>query len=272
MVEKNRDDKKQQLYMTFLLVIIALVAVSAATVAWFTIADNTKVNSMDMNVTSGVSLRFDLDPHATFDEYVRTLSFADIANRIQRDKQFDMRKTPLVPVTTNDCVRFSYEDGKLSESTSGDYLEFTLNFMATEDMVVHLTSADSTYGGKGTLVSSKNPSLPSAMRISFTVDGRTYIYDPGIGDTASTTGNLKTFGLPVASKMVYSDNNALFDIKKDVNVPVVVHIWMEGTDEACNNELRGSDYAITMRFEGTDKDNKLLVEPRQEKKTNEKDQ
>lgn len=33
---------------------------------------------------------------------------------------------------------------------------------------------------------------------------------------------------------------------------MLVHIWLEGTDEACTDQLRGADYSIQMRFVGTD--------------------
>ena len=35
-----------------------------------------------------------------------------------------------------------------SKNTSGAYLEFTLHFMAAKDMVVHLTSANSSSGAE----------------------------------------------------------------------------------------------------------------------------
>jgi len=260
MKEKKERSSKEQLYITLLLLLIALVAVTAATAAWFTIADRTKVSSMDMNVTSGISLRFDLDPHPSFDEYVRTLSFADIAGRIKEEKGFDMQSTPLVPVTTSDCSRFTYQDGKVSDSKKGEYLEFTLNFMATEDMVVHLTSSDSANGGKGTLISSKNAKLPEAMRISFTIGEETFVYDPGMEAKSEKKGKITYFGLPGKEDMVYTDDNALFFIRKNENVPVIVHIWMEGTDPVCTDALRGTDYSIALRFEGTGRNNEMLVE------------
>ena len=56
---------------------------------------------------------------------------------------------------------------------------------------------------------------------------------------------------------VFADN-AMFSLKEGVDKAVTVHIWMEGTDEACTDELRGSDYSIRLRFTGdkTDDQNK----------------
>lgn len=258
--EASKDSKsgRQMAHTSLLLALLAFVSVTAATVAWFTIADYTKVKSMNMEITSGANLRFDLNAHETFEEYVKTLSFGQIAARIIQDKGFDMRKVPLEPVTTSDCSTFTLENGTVVNSKEGLYLEFVLHFMAKQDMIVHLSSANSSGQKDGTLISSANPDLPRAMRISFTVDNQTDIYDPGMGNTSTVSGKTKTFGLPAAGNMTYNSGNELFSLKADTNQPVVVHIWLEGTDEACTDELRGADYSIQMRFVGTDEDGNVL--------------
>lgn len=258
---KNPISAKQRLYTSFLLMLLALVAVTAATVAWFSIADNTKVKSMSLDIVSGVDLRMDLDPHKTLEEYVKTLSFDQIAERIQKEKGFSMKETPLEPVTTQDEEVFTFENGTIAESTSGVYLEFTLHFMAAKDMVVHLTSADSSEtAGDGTEVLSENAALPASMRISFSTDGKTWIYDPGMGNISVTEGNTKNFGLPEKSMMELNEDNAMFSMKEGINKEVKVHIWMEGTDPACNDGLKGADYAIRLRFTGTDENGQPFSE------------
>lgn len=247
-----------QLQTTILLFLIALISVTAATAAWFTIADRAKVRSMSMDITTGSSLRFDLDPHENFEDYIVTLSFGDIASRIRRDLGVDVRQDLLEPVTTEDYQLFVNEYGVEIPVESGQYLEFTLHFMTTKDMTVHLTSANSTDKSDGTLVSSDLKNLPPAMRISFTVDGKTLVYDPGAGDTRVKSGKNAIFGLPIAKEMQYNNNNALFDIKQYRDVPVVVHVWLEGTDELCTNELIQGDYSIQLRFVGTDIDGNVL--------------
>lgn len=258
-LKENREENQQKktvrnrLYTSILLVLLALVAVTAATVAWFSIADNTKVRTMSLDILTDVEMRMDLDPHPTIEEYVKTLSFDQIAERMQIEKGFSMIETPLQPVTTSDCKTFTFENGSVVDSRSGAYLEFTLHFMAAKDMIVHLTSANSSNrASDGTAVLSENSALPASMRISFTADGQTWIYDPGEGDTAYGSGKFRTFGLPGASSMRLSDNNAMFSLKEGVNKEVLVHIWMEGTDPACTDALRASDYAIRLRFTGTD--------------------
>lgn len=243
----------QKLYLSILLVLIALVSVTAATVAWFTIADNTRLHSMSMDVTSGPAIRFDLDAHDEVSEYKKTLSFGEIADRILAEQGFDMRQTPLNPVTTRDGVTFTRRNGSPVSADNGSYLEFTLHFIATKDVVVHLTSENSAGKTDGTLVSSQTQAaLPQAMRISFTADGKTVVFAPGMGDSATTENGVRTFGLPDAKNMVYTDKNALFSLQQEVDKPVVVRIWLEGTDPACDNSLQGTDYSIRLRFSSND--------------------
>lgn len=259
--DQNKKNVRQRVYISLMLTLIALVAVTAATVAWFSIADRTKVNTMGLDIVADVEMRMDLDAHDTIDQYVRTLSFESIQNRIQREKGFSMSATPLSPVTTSDYSTFTYENGKVAEATEGSYLEFTLHFMAAKDMIVHLTSADSDTGkGDGTMVSSSVAALPQAMRISFTADGQTWIYDPGAGDTSETLGTAKTFGLAAASDMQLSDANSIFTLKEGEDKTVVVHIWLEGTDPQCKDELKKADYSIRLRFTGTDMNGKSFTE------------
>ena len=256
--KKQKNPVRNRLYTSILLVLLAFVAVTAATVAWFSIADRAKVKTMSMEIIADSDLRMDLDPHKSIEQYVKTLSFEQIAERIRKEKGFSMETTPLEPVTTSDRQTFTYEDGKNAQDTSGAYLEFTLHFMAAKDMIVHLTSANSESGAEdGTAVMSENNALPASMRISFTVDGTTWIYDPGMESISTTEGSAKTFGLPGADAMNINNDNAMFSLKEGVNKEVKVHIWMEGTDPACTDELKGSDYSIRLRFTGdkTDEQN-----------------
>lgn len=259
--DKKAGQTRQRLYVSLMLAVIALVGVTAATVAWFSIADRTRVNTMGLDIVADVELRMDLDPHDTIDQYVHTLSFESIAQRIQTDQGFSPGDTPLDPVTTTDYQTFTAENGRVVEAKTGAYLEFTLHFMAARDMVVHLTSADSASGkGDGTQVGSNVSGLPQAMRISFSADDKTWVYDPGLGDTVSAAGGARTFGLASQADMKLSDHNAMFSLKEGQNKPVLVHIWMEGNDPACTDALKQAKYSIRLRFTGTDKDGKSFTE------------
>lgn len=256
------DDKKrtqgQKLSVSILIFMISLAALISVTTAWFSIADFTKVNSMRMEITTGLNMRFDLDSHEFFDDYCKTLSFQQIADRIHSERQFDVAKTPLEPVTTKNYMDFSYEDGTLVKGDSGAYLEFELHFMATTDMYVHLTTENSEGQTDGTMITSKNDNLPQAMRIAFATEEGIFVYDPGMENRSIDTKEAKIFGLENSSKMQLNDDNKLFYLPKDTDVPVTVRIWLEGTDELCTDDLRKADYSIRLRFVGTDENNEIL--------------
>ncbi len=236
MEENKKKTQKNLLKTSILLSMMALVALTAVTVAWFSIADNARVRTMSLELITGVDLRMDLDPHETIEEYVKTLTFEDISQRILEEKGFSMEEVPLEPVTTSDYERFTYENGTVVEPTSGAYLEFTLHFMGEKDMLVHLTEENSSEDEvDGTAVNSKNLELPQAMRIAFTADGKTTVYDPG---------------------EKRGEDLFLFSLKKEEDKEVQVHIWLEGTDPACTDVLRNADYEIRLRFNGTDLDGK----------------
>lgn len=236
MEENKKKTQKNLLKTSILLSMMALVALTAVTVAWFSIADNARVRTMSLELITGVDLRMDLNPHETIEEYVKTLTFEDISQRILEEKGFSMEEVPLEPVTTSDYERFTYENGAVVEPASGAYLEFTLHFMGEKDMLVHLTEENSSADeADGTAVNSKNPELPQAMRIAFTADGKTTVYDPG---------------------EKRGEDLFLFSLKKEEDKEVQVHIWLEGTDPACTDVLRNADYEIRLRFNGTDLDGK----------------
>lgn len=259
---KEKNNTRRLLTTSVLLALLAFVSVTAATAAWMTIADRTRVRSMRMEITSGANLRFDLDAHDSFEDYVKTLSFAEIAARIAQDQGYDPKTHPLTPVTTRNFETFVLENGTAAKKEY--YLEFTLHFMATEDMIVHLTSANSSGGSDGTRVESQRQGVPDAMRISFT-EADISVYDPGLGDTSTPIDGGKQFGLPSGGTVTYNDGNALFSLKANEDKPVVVRVWLEGTDPACNDSIRNADFKIWLRFIGTDENGNPLIDQRNDK-------
>ena len=50
--------------------------------------------------------------------------------------------------------------------------------------------------------------------------------------------------------MKLTDDNAMFSLKEGENKEIKVHIWLEGTDLACTDELKATQYSIRLRFMG----------------------
>lgn len=143
-------DLRRKLTTTVVLVLFALVAIAMATFAWFSIADSAKTRMLMIDANADGSLRFDLDEHATFEEYVHSLGFDQISARIASEKGVDIDASRLKPVTTSDYQTFTFEDGSTADPATGAYLEFTLHFMSSTDLRVRLTGQDGDGGASGT--------------------------------------------------------------------------------------------------------------------------
>ncbi len=249
---KNNEKQSvgQKLHQTVLLVLLAVVSITAATYAWFSLSANTRVRSMNLEITTGVSLKFDTSAHTSFDDYIKTMSFDKIYEQLRASYGYDPKTAAIEPVTTQNGTSFQTQKGAEVLPDTGKYYEFTLHFMATKDMTVHLTSANTSGKEDGTLVQS-GTGAARAIRISFTAEEKTSIYQP----QGASNG---TFTLDTAAQMQYNNDNALFAVKANTDMPVVVRIWLEGTDASCTDELRNADYSIRMRFAGTDENGNVF--------------
>ncbi len=259
MKKKNRFGS---LYLSVGLLLIAVAAITAATVAWFSIADTVKVRSMRFEVTTGYQLRFDTVAHDNIEDYKSTLNLADILGTASDFVKNGEYSIPLEPVTTIDGKNYIFENGNVVKSDSGVFMEFVLHFMSDDDMTVHLTSLNSDEAMDGTMVSSSKEGVIDAMRISFMRDDSFYVFDPGMGDRTEKNSFGKVFGLPKAESMTYTDTNAMWKMTGNVDTPVTVRVWLEGTDPECINKISNSDYSIKLRFEGTDKNNNTFTNQR----------
>ncbi len=250
MDEEQRRDMKRRLATTAVLVAFALAAISMATFAWFSIADSAKARSFAIDANADGSLRFDLDAHNAYSDYVSTLGFDQISARIASDTGVDIDASRLEPVTSADGQTFTLENGSSASASTGAYLEFTLHFISLDDSVVRLTGQSGSNGTAGTAISSSSSSaLPLAMRMSFTADGQTWVYDPNAAVFATANEAVTTFGLDSGEATEASN---MFNLVAEQDKSVVVRIWLEGTDPNCTNMVKGADYSISMRFEGVD--------------------
>lgn len=243
------QDLKHRLATTAVLLAFAVVAIAMATFAWFSIADSAKTRMLAMDATADGSPRFDLDAHDDFESYVHTLGFDAISSRISSDLGVDIDASKLEPVTTSDYETFTLEDGSVAQASSGSYLEFTLHFVSQKDVVVRLTGQDGSDGAAGTAFSSAVDGLPLAMRMSFTADGQTWVYDPNVATNATSAGAAMVFGL---DKGETTEASSMFDLVANTDKSVIVRIWLEGTDENCTNMIKGADYSVSIRFVGVE--------------------
>ena len=252
MEENEKQDLRHRLLTTVVLVGFALAAIAMATFAWFSIADSAKTRSLGLDANADGSLRFDLDAHDSYDSYVSTLGFDQISARIASGLGVNIDSSQLQPVTTSDGQSFTLEDGSAASAATGAYLEFTLHFISLQDCTVRLTGQAGQNGAAGTaFTSTASSELPLAMRMSFTADGQTWVYNPNGSASASSSGQMTTFGLDSNEATQASD---MFGLSAEQDKSVVVRIWLEGTDQNCTNVVKGADYSVSMRFQGIEVD------------------
>lgn len=231
MAEKRSEkvNNKHVLSTTLLLALVALLAATAASLAWFTISDSTRVNSMIMDVTAGLALRIDRVEHRHFEDYVQHMSIP-------------LEEQPLLPVTSKDGKSFMLENGTLVNGPKGYYAEFELHFMGTMDMWVHMTSTHAQDKKDGTAMWSKeNSRADQALRLALVWEDGAFLYNPRTDDISGWT-----------------EKNKLFFLPAETDKKVMLRIWLEGTDPNCKNDLKGIEYAINLKFEGTDTNNQRL--------------
>lgn len=248
--ESREQELKHRVAVTLVLAGLALVAVAMSTFAWFSIADSAKTRSLAIDANADGSLRFDLDAHDAYTDYVNTLGFDQITSRIASEQGVDVDASKLEPVTSSDGQTFTFENGAEASASTGAFLEFTLHFISLDDSVVRLTGQAGSDGSAGTAFSSSgSDALPLAMRMSFTADGQTWIYDPNAAAGTASTGAATTFGLDADEA---TEASSMFSLTAEQDKGVVVRIWLEGTDSNCTNVIKGADYSVSMRFEGVE--------------------
>ena len=76
--------------------------------------------------------------------------------------------------------------------------------------------------------------------------------------TICVQNRINVFGKIVNGQMILNENNAMFSLKEGEDKAVLVHIWLEGTDPLCTDELKSAEYAIRLRFTGTDSSNQAF--------------
>lgn len=237
MQEEKKISTRQLVPTSVLLLLVALISLLAVSYAWFSIADNARVN-LSMDVTTGKFIRIDVEAHDTYEDYKPSLTFEEIRQYVLAHTGRDYGQMVMEPVTTDNGKTFTFEHGEPVVVEDEVYVEYTLHFISEDNVLVHLTTNNSRDRADGTRIDSKgNEAVKRAMRMSFTDEkGKTHIYNP--------RGNVNY------SK--FSQDTVICEIKPQTDAPVVVRIWLEGTDPECTNALKEMDYLLQMRFEATD--------------------
>ena len=218
-IKKNKKKLRKRRALIVFLSILAILGMSTATFAWFTVNTFAGIDNFELKISMGEDLRVSMENHGS-----------DI-------KQY-------VKIITN----------PISKKNS-DYLEFECYFIATREMWVHLSTEAFEDNGKrvtGTRVTTASPAPQSdvvkAMRMDFQTASDLATYEPNKGTPVT---RLTTFDLP-SGTMNYSNSNRLFHLDKLTPTKTTIRLWLEGEDPECDNDIQGADLKIQLAFVGCD--------------------
>lgn len=257
--EKNRKRLRKRKRTIVALSILAVLGLSTATYAWFTVNTFAGVQDFELQISTGDDLRVSMDNHGSdIDKYTHVITNDMLNSYLRKNYNKTMKDIILDPVTTSNGKNFTYQHGeKVNANDDESYFEFECYFIATRDMHVYLTKEAADEDGKqngkndGTRVSTTSPAPQSdvvkACRIDFnSADESVKTYEPNKG--AKVTA-LNTFDLP-GGEMSYGDANQLFTLKKLTPKKVTVRLWLEGEDPECDNDIQRANLNVKLSFVG----------------------
>ncbi|MBQ6154034.1 MAG: hypothetical protein IJJ15_09825 [Ruminococcus sp.] len=238
---------------TFLLSIIAMLVLITSTLAWFTINSFASVENIQMNITTGVELRVDMDNHGSdITQYKKTITSDMINSYLRSNHNTTMADQLLDPVTTTNGVTFVNKSGVSKSANDTTYLEFKAWFIASKEMWVHLSSDTATSLNNATTSvtttsTGAQADIVRAIRVSFEDSGSAAIYEPNAG---SPVNGQSTFDLP--TPMSYTNSTRLFHLNELEPKQITIRLWLEGNDPECDNDVQDANISVDLLFNGTD--------------------
>lgn len=236
--------------------ILAILGLSTATYAWFTVNTFAGVEDFEMKISTGEQLLVSMENHGTnLDLYTHTIT-NEMIDSYLRKQGTSLDDIILDPVTSDDGSKFRFEHGNPAKANEA-YLEYECYFIATCDMWVHLTTEDAEYAeDSGTRVSSNSPApqneVTQACRVDFeSAKNGVSTYEPNKGNPVT---RLTTFDLPKGT-MVYNNGNRLFHLDEMTPTKVTVRLWIDGEDPQCDDDIQEANLRVQLSFIGCDDNN-----------------
>lgn len=258
---KTKNMRKKALLSSVAMLLVAVVALSGATYAWFATNTTAKMNTISLETSKQSSLQI-AEKTGNSDPADADYSAELVANWSQQ----------LKPVSTVSCGSFYEVTALTTETASGaaqkagsvvaaadtDYLHKVIFFKADDAVSIRLTSLN---------VSAGTTSLASAIRVAFVAGGNTTIYGIGAQNTkgiasvttyTSGSATFQNFYDGEVTGVTFADANA---IEAGASSPafltlpangaatqVDVYIWLEGNDSDCHNGISGGNLT-NMQFQ-----------------------
>lgn len=274
MKKNNKKNKKHAVFryirknLTVILLII-MVLITVGTFAWFSVSNNPRVQNLALVADHAGNLQIADDLGTGPGTYGDVL---DLSSATDSDY---MKSVRLSPVTSNDGATFYapvYDANNIVNSVTEitDANELKNSYIYEKTFYLKASSGDGSTGSGTTyevaLVGPGNggdmgsyilrdgtegDTAAYAVRISFTVNGSTYVYEPNC-DVHNTETDTATHSVDstYGKYTVYQQNSSgvfldpgtgnskvLFTIQENVDTKVTMRVWMEGTDDDCANSV-----------------------------------
>lgn len=146
MADNNYKKMKSQVRTSLTLLVLAVITITTATYAWFTIVNNSSVHDITLDVTAGAKLMIDTEFSTDMNDYTDIVD-ADMINA-QLTANFsstgftEMSKLKIAPLTSGNGQAMYTQNGNTinrpSEASSGNFFELSLWFISSRDMDVYL--------------------------------------------------------------------------------------------------------------------------------------
>lgn len=256
----ERIKSRMKLKTTLLVFLIALLAVTTGTLAWFTLNTFSAVDNLEMTIGTGAQLLVSTENHGKdLSLYTKEIT-NEMINEYLREYDVTLDEILLDPLTSQDGIEFFTRSGVKKTENVGGYLEFPIWFIGTKDMYVHLTTDDTNpdkNDGTGvyTTETGIKADIVNCPRVSFTQDdGTSVIYEPNRGTPVAgqTTFDLQT-------PMVYTNGTRLFFLEAMTPKRIMVRLWVEGEDPQCDDDVQDAQLTVALCFMGTDENNEAIV-------------
>lgn len=254
--ELEKLKRKTKLKTVVLLFLIALLTLSTATLAWFTLNTFSAVDKLEMQVTTGADLRVAIENLGTdISKYYKVLT-NEMVNQHLRTANTEISKILLDPLTSSDGVNLFTQKHVQKAGNTGGYLEFPIYFIASKEMYVHLTTDGvEEQNMPGTSVTTTETGIKAdvvnAVRVSFApVDDAVKIYEPNKG---TPVANQSTFD--ISKPMNYSNATRFLHLDPLSPKQVMVRVWIEGEDPQCDDDIQSAQLTVALTFCGTDENN-----------------
>ncbi len=255
--------KKRSLILSTALLLVAIMACTSATYAWFTANDSAKISKISAGVAEGSSLLLAgtaNDPGDGSPEWKTNLDFTTIngynANTIISDR--------------------SSVDGQKFFAREIDEENNTVSFKESADGIltfsfwVKSSKAGKLYLSTGEL--SSDNKAEEAARVAFISGENTFIWEPSQAETAvvadtsfksssisavaeervsaveSVAGGVASFAPQNQTYSIGSADAFIDTLVENTAKQITVKVWLEGQDKQCSNSITAADIAAQLTF------------------------